>query len=533
MRSIFVPVVAFVLVGLCWMVTSPPGVGVDEPSHYIRIVGMANGQFFGRSVPADRPLSGLTGAQLERVNAESGAFDLPGNQREPLPCNVFEPTMPFACAQYPVVAGTAEHVSFHAKYLPGAYVLPAVLARFGSSMWRTVLLARIGFLIQNTVLFAVTLLALRRRRAAGRSVGFGRSAWALLALSVTPLVAFQVGTIAPSATEVLGVAAFTAALGAVAVAPRPWRWVALGCGVMACWARDLGVVGVGLAAVAWAVADPGMRRWWRERTRADVIAAAALAVAALGAVVWQLTMKVALRPRPGPLAELWRDLGVVPSLLHQSVGLLGWLNYRLDPFVDAVWSTAWVALLFVVLSQLDRRTRWVFAGLGFVYVALNLVLIDGLRATGFGVQPRFTLSVVAVAVVLLAARASRGTGAPAAAGAVAEGVEIETASDRSRDAAGGSRWFASSVAVVVAAGHVSALVISAHRHANGLGTGAISFDQPAWSPPGGWNAAMVLFALAAALIVVPIVVPAAASAISETRADARSRSSAGSPRTDP
>ena len=351
----------------------------------------------------------------------------------------------------------------------------------------------------------------------------------------TQRVAFQVGTIAPSATEVLGVAAFTAALGAVAVAPQPWRWIALGCGVMACWARDLGVVGVGLAAVAWAVADPGMRRWWRERTRADVIAAAALAVAALGAVVWQLTMKVALRPRPGPLAELWRDLGVVPSLLHQSVGLLGWLNYRLDPFVDAVWSAAWVALLFVVLSRLDRRTRWVFAGLGFVYVALNLVLIDGLRATGFGVQPRFTLSVVAVAVVLLAARASRGTGAPAGACAVAagDGAEIEAARDHSGEAVRRSRWFASSVAVVVAAGHVSALVISAHRHANGLGTGAISFDQPAWAPPGGWNAAMVLFALAAALIVVPIAAPAAAGAIRQTRADARSRSSAGSPRTDP
>lgn len=531
MRTVVVPVVAFVVIGLCWTVTSPPGVGVDEPSHYIRIVGMANGQFFGRSVPADRPLSGLAGAQLERVNAESGAFDLPGNQREPLPCNVFEPTMPFACAQYPVVAGTAEHVSFHAKYLPGAYVLPTVLARFGSSMWRTLLLARLGFLIQNTVLFAVTLLALRRRRAAEGRVGSGRPALALLALSVTPLVAFQVGTIAPSATEVLGVAAFTAALGAVAVAPRPWRWVALGCGVMACLARDLGVVGVVLAVVAWVVVDPGVRRWWRERTRADVIAAVALAVAALGAVVWQLTMKVALRPRPGPLAELWRDLGVIPSLLHQSVGLLGWLNYRLDPFVDAVWSAMWVALLFVVLSQLDRQTRWVFAGFGFVYVALNLVLIDGLRATGFGVQPRFTLSVVAVAVVLLAARASRGTNAPA--GVVATDDEIESVSNRSRDEAGGSRWLAPVVAVVVAAGHVSALVISAHRHANGIGTGAISFDQPAWSPPGGWNVAMMMFALAAALIVVPVAVPVAASAISEARAAARLRSNAGSPRTDP
>ena len=533
MRSVFVPVVAFVLVGLCWMVTSPPGVGVDEPSHYIRVVGMANGQFFGRSVPADRPLSGLAGAQLERVNAESGAFDLPGTQREPLPCNVFEPTMPFACAQYPVVAGTAEHVSFHAKYLPGAYVLPAVLARFGSSMWRTLLLARLGFLIQNTVLFAVTLLALRRRRAAEGRVGSGRPALALLALSVTPLVAFQVGTIAPSATEVLGVAAFTAALGAVAMAPRPWRWIALGCGVMACWARDLGVVGIGLAVMAWVVVDPGVRRWWRERTRADVIAAMVLAAAALGAVVWQLTMKVALRPRPGPLAELWRDLGVVPSLLHQSVGLLGWLNYRLDPFVDAVWSATWVALLFVVLSRLDRQTRWVFAGLGFVYVALNLVLIDGLRATGFGVQPRFTLSVVAVAVVLLGARASRGTGAAAPEGAVAGSVEIEMANNRSRDAPGGSRWLAPAVAVVVAAGHVSALVLSAHRHANGIGTGAISFDRPAWSPPGGWNVAMMMFALAASLIVVPVVGPVAATAISEARAAARLRSNAGSPRRDP
>jgi hypothetical protein len=481
------PVVAFVLVGLCWVLTSPPGVGVDEPSHYIRVVGLAHGHLIGRDVPADRPLAGVTPDQLVRVNEESGAYDLPGNQREPLPCNVFQPEQPFACAQYDVVPGTAEHVSFHARYLPGAYVLPAVFARFGSSMWRTVILARLGFLAQNTVLFAVVLLALRARNG-GRTFTRSPAATALLALTATPVLAFQAGTIAPSSTEILATAAFAAALGAAAVNPHRWRWIAVLCGVMASWSRDLGVVAVVVAVVAWALADPGVRAWWRRRDRADSVAVAVLAVGALGAVVWQATMKVALEPWPDSVAAEWRDLGTVPAMLHDSVGLLGWINFRLDRTVDGLWSITWLAALVVLLVRADRRVRAVVAGVAVFYVLMNLVLIDGLRGAGFEAQPRFTLPFVAVAVIVVVAR------------------------DREAAAPVWAAWALSALALLVAAGQFSALLISAQRHANGLTGAPIDFDHAAWSPPGGWNAGLALMGLAVCAIVLPVVAGAVRSA---------------------
>ncbi len=481
------PILCFLLIGGCWVLSTPPAAGVDEGSHYTRMIGMTQGGLIGGDVPADTQFPGLSGARLARVVKEMGMFQIPGNLPVPVACNAADPARPYDCPTAAPSGHPRLDVSYHARYLPLAYVVPAVISTGGDTTWRALVLGRLGFLLQDAALLALIVVGLRRCRRVFSSTSLG-----MLALCVTPLLAFQSGTLAPNGTEVFSVIAFLVALiAATRLRSRGWLWLAALVGGAACWTRDLGATEVLLFGVAALAVDPAGARWlWSRRRTRDVLAAVLLALAALGASLWQLVLKAGLPARPEGPSRLWADLGRTLGLLRDSIGLLGWANVPIDPVVQSAWSVAWVIGLALLVWRAPVRARWVAAALGAAYVIADLVIISGFRNAGFAAQSRFTMAFpIAIVVVLVVHQ-------PAAAGPV-------SAADRP------ARWPQLPLAaacVVVAAGQFSGLLISAHRNANGLAGEPMDFTHVAWAPPGGWHPMLVAFAVAcAAVLALPFV----------------------------
>lgn len=485
-------VLSFFLVGLSWLWITPPAGGVDEASHYVRTVGLAYGQLIGSDVSPTRPLAYLNESQLVRVNAEAGWFRIPGRSPSPSECNVLDATRPFDCVQTPSTSGSVEEVSYHGRSLPGAYVLPAGLAKFGGGMWSTLMLARFGMLLQNTALFAVIVWALRtiHRRGAGLS----RHAVALLSLTATPVLVFLVGTMSPSATEILAVGAFTATIVAAArTHSAGFMWSAVSLAVIASWARDLGGPAIVLAALSIAVVEPGLRRWFMD---AGSKRWAPVGIAVLGIVsaqFWQIALKHPLSPEFGSLAQIWRDVLLTVTTLRDAIGLGGWLNTRMDPLIEMVWAVTWVLLCCSLAGSASFVVRRVFMGQIVVVLVVSMLLIGSLRAGGFGIQGRFLLPFVAIAAIMLATSSS-GT------------------RTRSQELSGAGR---AGVALFVAVGHMSALLVSAHRHARGLNGRPIDFSQAVWSPPGGWFPAGILALLAGGCLCAGAIVGRGCSVVGE------------------
>ncbi len=471
------PVVCFVLVGLCWALSTPPAAGVDEGSHYVRMIGMTQGGLIGGPVPADTQFPGQHGEQLARVVEESGMFEVPGDVPVPYACNVADPAQPYNCpAPVPTTGTTRLDVSYHAHYLPAAYVLPAALSAMGTTTWRALVLGRVGFLLQDAALLAVAALALRRAVVRWSSTALGT-----LLLCATPLLLFQSGTLAPNGTEIIASVAFMACLvAALRTRSRGWWWLTAAVGALTCWTRDLGTIEVAIVGSAVLLADPAGARWvWSRRRSVDAFAAVGLVAAGIGATVWQWVLKVPLHPRVEQPSVLWGDFRYTLTLLRDSIGLLGWLNVPINPLIEGAWAVAWVVGMLVLFVRAGRRTRLVALGLGIVYVVANLAMISGMRNAGFGAQSRFTLAVPIATAVLLA-------------------VDQPTARSRSR---WWSTWPLALASMIAAAGQLAGLLVSAQHNATGLGV-PMQFGDVVWSPPGGWPLALTGFVVACGSILV-------------------------------
>lgn len=466
---------AFVLLCSAWLWVTPPAGGVDEASHYVRSVGLAHGQLIGDDVDPTRPLGQLEGEQLTRVNAEAGAFRIPGRSPVPSQCNVLDVGRPFDCGQEPARQGTIVEVSLHGRSLPGAYIVPAVFSRFGSGMVSTSMLLRLGMMLQVAVLFAVVVAGLRRLRPASGS------SLALLGSTVTPVLVFLAGTLSPSAFETMAVAAFTVALLVFSrTLERTWMWTAVVLAVLASWSRDLGSVATLLAAVSIGIVEPRLRLWWTTAGRSRWVPPVLIGAAAASALAWQAVFKYPLGPSFDSPGRVWADAATTLRTLRNGTGLSGWLDTPMDPVLETLWAGLWLVLFILAIRRLDSVRRWVLAVQSVVLLGISLYLIAMLRTAGFGIQARFLFPLVAVIVISVACAPKSATDS------TTTGIDSPVARDRSR------AWAAASWAGLLIAGHVSALIVMAHRHARGLNGSPIDFSEAIWSPPGGWAPPIVL-----------------------------------------
>lgn len=143
------------------------------------------------------------------------------------------------------------------------------------------------------------------------------------------------------------------------------------------------------------------------------------------------------------------------------VGGFGYLEFDLPAWVPLVWALVVCGLLGAALRAAPPRRRLTLAAaVGAVGVGLPVLLYAAvIRHTGFGLQARYVLPVIAVLPLVageLASRRARGRG-----------------------------WFLAAGAVLAAA-QLGAWWANARRSAVGI-------DGPAWflgaaerAPPGGW-----------------------------------------------
>ncbi len=459
------------MLGLAWALSTPPGAAPDEPSHYVRMVGLARGELVGARVDPSTPTPGALPniEAVERMNREAGRYDVPRLLTPPKPCNAFRPDLPFNCPWAPIDAPSGEDISYHARYLPGAYVVPAALSRVGSTMWQALSAGRIGFLLQATALFAVVAAAVSQRcRLRGR---LSTGSAVVLATGATPLVLFTAGTLAPNGTEVLALAAVTASAMRLALGwSTRWMWCLALCSLVASWSRDLGAPSVALALVAVALVEPSIVAVARERRQGVRLPLALMAIGAVSAVVWQLVNKVSVLHRPGSFADLSTGLSDVGEAVLASVGLVGWLDVRIHRALEVAWVVVAALAAGATLTRVSSRVQRVVAGVAALTALTGVVLSIGLRAVGFGLQARFLLPLLAIGLVVLVMAPQRD--APWSPGVVRGAL------------------------VLVAVGHLAMLLQAAHRHANGIGQ-HVDFVTPVWSPPLGWGASIGLMVLGA------------------------------------
>ena len=463
---------AFILIGSAWLLTTPPAGGVDEASHYVRTIGLSRGQLFGEAVDPAQPFGGLEGEQLRRVNAEAAWFTLPGNR--PIPsCHYFlDAARAFDCPQAPAQPEAHREISLHGSSLPGAYAVPALFSWLGTETISALAWARVGVMITNLVMVIIVSLALG---AIWRRTGPpGMSTVVMLALSVTPVVAFFSATLAPSSVEIWSAAAFTAALVAFSrTRESKWLGIAGALAVFASWTRDLGAIAVGMATLAIVVLDPGVRNWWKEKVnqRRRWLVLGVVSLGVISALWWQVAYKYPLRPSIGSPRQVFNDGITVLQVLRQGIGLGGWLNTPMDATLEKLWLAGWLIAAGAVVWHIPVRARWVLTALALLTGGVGLYLVAMMRAAGFGVQARFLLPLVAV-VVIIAATSSTSTsqGHPTAMRQIGLGI----------------------IFALIALAHGSALLIAAHRHARGLNGSPIDFSESTWTPPGGWTLSAVM-----------------------------------------
>lgn len=482
---VLLPVLSFGLIGMCWVLSTPLSAGIDESSHFARVIGLSSGTLIGDAVPPDRVFSDtLTPRQNARVNAEAGIVEMRAPLSVPDGCNGLTTTMPYSCPQPTPTTVVTRVISDHAHTLPGAYFLPALASLAGSTTLRAMLLARAAFLLQDLALMTVVAFALRRVVRTPTT-----AVMATIALCVTPLLAFQSGTLSPNGTEIWSTLAFAGALlAAVASRSSRWWWSAVVCGIVACWSRDLGLAYVVAFAVAVAIAKPAMLPWlWSRRRSADVVGAVLLAIAGVGALIWQAALKSPLGTDWGGPSQWWTGIGEAVRMLRESIGLLGWLSVPIDPTLDALWALAWIAGVAALVIGADRRARLAAAALGAFYFAFTLFLQAGLRPTGFGLQARYTVAIPIAVVIVLASGQREVVEAP---GRASSSLLVRV------------RWVLALTCLLVALGHLSGLLLSAEHNATGITGAPMDFTNVAWAPPGGWPLMFGLFGIACASVLV-------------------------------
>jgi len=464
---------AFFLLGCAWLVSNPPGAAPDEDSHYVRMVGLSDGHLIGRDVPVSRD----AGIVQARVDTESGAYDLPGTAPPPVQCHIFRAERPYDCAAPPAAAGTIRAVSYHARTLPLVYGFPALLSRLARSTNGKLYLGRLGFLLQNTALVFLALIALPGPPTLRRP-----DVVAALYLAFTPLAAFLMGQLAPSGTEIAAYVAFVACLLRVLSTPTSrWWWAAVVTGSVAVWTRDLGVLMVpALAGLVLVTQVSSTRRLAGLLSgRAMALGLGALVVSSGGALLWHVLLQYPVQLPAVSLSALRAVVADLRETAHGSVGRVGWLEVNLNVTLVRTWLGAAV-LVSLFLAATNRRWAVVTAAFVTLWLGVNIWLTLHLTAAGFGNQARYTLA-IPMAMILVAAECAR---LPSFRSTWPEAVVYLTAA-------------------FTAAGHFSMLLLNAQRHALGLSAAPMlfsPFSNAVWSPPIGWPATLASCAIACAAV---------------------------------
>lgn len=289
-RSGLVLAGCLVVVGLCWLMLTPPGAGADEPAHLTRAAAVIRGQFHGPPDP------NATDPNVGEI------YSVPQSAQMPEPaCYAFHKTVPVGCAT-PVghSSVTVQLVSTSDDYPPAGHLVYGVgtLLPGMSSVWPARLLGA-------ACAFGLI----------GTAIATARSAWARAAIltAISPMAWGTLATVNPS-TYAIG--------GGVALWVVLWRsrrtgrliddWLfALGWAALVLTRRD-GILWAPLiVAISMLATDRSALEWLANRRRWPL---AVIGATTLVQIVWglasgsRISQLGSLAPLLIPLADLIRSL---------------------------------------------------------------------------------------------------------------------------------------------------------------------------------------------------------------------------------
>ena len=487
-----------VLILSAWSIATPLFAAPDEPSHVIRAVAAAHGEF---SVKSAR-LSRTALAALQRrgtLGNLRGAETIRGATRELIPeiyasgynvgCFAFYRDRTAACESFTGPTTLAN------VYTTSGREPPAYFAAVGLVSWVTSPGAETVYVMR---LLSALLCAALLASAFVTTELFRRPAVAALGvvLAFTPMALFLGSVVNPSGIEIA--AAITAWICGVALV---WRTdgeidrrlvarLAIAASVLAL-ARPLGplwvaFVGASMLAVA-------RRGTVRRLLRVPTVRYAAELVACFAAFqgIWSVaagTLNAGLNNNGGavgPYDLLLRDsIGGTYPRFQQMVGIFGWLDTTSPSVTYVIWIVALGLLAVLAVLLASRRINMTLASLAALVIVIPVAFeAPDLHTSGFYWQGRYTLP-LAVGVPILAGLT------------VASSGELSTIPRRRRV------LYLLGGALLVA--QAAAFVQTLRRYMVGYEGKLLFFVGPAWQPPLPALLLIVVFVAAYAALLVQL-----------------------------
>jgi hypothetical protein len=476
--------VALLLFGViaCWSLGTPLGASPDEPSHTVKAVAVARGEFFGDlgPVPVDRSLPGaITTVRIPFAYVRAAE----GN------CYAFQPNVPASC-QVPIPVDHTELVdaTTAAGHYPPLYYLLVGLPSL-------VLPADIGVYAMRLMSAAITTLFFAWGMVALLSRGSRRMTLWSVAVGLTPMCLFLSGTINPNGLEIA--TAFSVWSASLALfsgrsnASARSLWLQLGISAAV-------LVNIRALSPLWAVVAIGVSALSADSSGIRAALRSRWAVPVLGAIAVTTAVGLSWTVRHGALLtgkDLWpeyndrllaiRDIiGSTSSQYLQMVGNMGWLDAASPPLTVVSWTVALgalTALAFAAARMRRAKLALVVLLLG-VYFGPMILELPAAADAGLVWQGRYTLP-IAVGVPLLA------------------GVVV---GDRRVGANPLVMRLARMMVPFIGLANVAAFYWTMRRYSVGA-TGALITGQPDWSSPLGYLPAIAIYAtLVAALCILAL-----------------------------
>lgn len=389
---------------VAWVMTTPLFSGADEWAHYLRAIGIREGQLVGDRLPEDYAFPDFTPAQQDFLRQTSRYIDIPaGMLPQGYSCNAYQSEQSARCDNAGGTVSEAQRgVTVTGAYPPAFYLLPALVMLPAHSPASALPLARLANALTCALLLALALRALAESQRPGPAL-------AAFTVALPPMGLATMAALSPSGPEIA--AGLTFAVGLYRLAARQgggaWSWAAcVAGGVALSLARALGAAWVVLLLGCFFVllGREGLRQLARGERRRGLWAAG-LVLAALGlSRVWEAFQGARVPVTLLPGVKAWREaFKYYPDWLREQVGVFQYLDTMMPQWAYLAWGALVVGWVAWRWPRLARGWRWRASVLALGILAAPLGLYAMLvRNSEFWLQGRYVLPLTCALPLLFA-----------------------------------------------------------------------------------------------------------------------------------
>ncbi|MEO6821795.1 MAG: DUF2142 domain-containing protein, partial [Candidatus Nanopelagicales bacterium] len=365
-------IVPYLVLGLSWVFSNPPGAAPDEGDHLVKALGVAR---FDIGTTYLGPPTGPSKAQsrnasIARVVKIPRALDPKGFH-----CFAFQSAVSAAClpSSDSGVTGTVARYTPMGAYPPFVYLPIGAAALTAPNPARAFYLGRLAVLAMSSGLLLLGVSYLLRWVGAAAVVG--------MVVAITPMAAFCFSILSTSGVELAGALAVSCVAAVALVRPqsvlsRSAHLTLAIAGSALVLSRQMGVVVCGvLVLLTLFAAGPGIvRRLLKEHRPTFFVAVIALLSSVAAITWWERSFD-----HPNQLGSpldfgAWQGfLYDAPVTMETAVGKFGWLDTPLPTWAIIVWTTVAATLVGAALLLERWRSRTVILTLVAVTAVVSYV----------------------------------------------------------------------------------------------------------------------------------------------------------------